>query len=365
MLLALAEYGSVCPERHQRQQQEELQVVNNMGTGGVSTRSGFNSDYHEGSQRSLCRKWMLDVSAFIRDLTILFWWILPSHAVNMRLYLLVLARLVIYTAEGVAFYSLIATVLAGTEEEVEWLVELTRIVLCEVSDKMGTRGTRAKREADSWADLVQRVNSTRPKMAEILQDLYQTSTRSSLDFITDISTEVLELTELTNGTLVTDTSFPTLDSGSFNGSLYLDHHYTTTDATDLNHTSGLADYIPTRSFSGGNMWLGRNITDSTNALQFNTYSTDQDMPEVISFQNTQFVFEFCTRVENLTDKEISISCVTGLGIPLCLLGAVVISSTVCGYVLARVCSKRQNLVPTQITGSNPLPSACSLPANQP
>ena len=202
-------------------------------------------------------------------------------------------------------------------------------------------------------------------MAGILQDLYQTSTRSSLAFITDISTEVLELTELTNGTLVTDTSFPTMNSGSFNGSLYLDHNYTTTDATELNNTSGLSDYIPTRSFSGGDMGLGRNITDPTNALQFNTYSTGQDTPEVISFQNTQFVFEFCTRVENLTDKEISISCVTGLGIPLCLIGAVVISSTVCGYVLARVCSKRQNLVPTQITGSNPLSSACSLPANQP
>merc|ERR1712016_188890 len=179
---------------------------------------------------------MMDVSAFIRDLTILFWWILPGHAVNMRLYLLVLARLVIYTAEATAFYSLVATILAGTDEEVDWLVELTRLVLCEVSEKMGTRGTRVKREADSWADLVQTVNITRPKMARILQDLYQTSTRSSLDFITDISTEVLELTEPTNGTLVTDTTFPTMNSGSFNGSLYLDHNYTTTDATELNTT---------------------------------------------------------------------------------------------------------------------------------
>ena len=105
----------------------------------------------------------------------------------------------------------------------EWLVELTRIILCEVSDKMGTkatRGARAKREADSWADLVQRVNSTRPKMAEILQDLYQTSTKSPLDYITDMTTEVRELTEPTNGTLVTGTSFTTLD----NDSLYMDHH---------------------------------------------------------------------------------------------------------------------------------------------
>ena len=334
-------------------------VVNIMGAGGVSTRSGFDSDHHGSHQRSLCKKWMMDITAFIKDLTILFWWILPAHAVNMRLYLLILARVVIYTAEATAFYSLVATILAGTDEEVDFLVELTRLVLCEVSEKMGTR---VKREADSWADLVQRVNFTRPKMAEILQDLYQTSTRSSLDFITDISTEVLELTELTNGTLVTDTSFPTLDSGSFNGSLYLDHNYTTTDATELNNTSGLSDYIPTRSFSGGNMGLGRNITDSTNALQFNTYSTGQDTPEVISFQNTQFVFEFCTRVENLTDKEISISCVTGLAIPLCLIGAVVLSSTVCGYMLARVSFKRQSLAPAQIIGNDPL---SSLPANEP
>ena len=144
----------------------------------------------------------------------------------------------------------------------------------------------------------------------------------------------------------------------------MDHHYTTTGATDPNHTSGLADYIPTRSSFGGNMWLGRNITDSSTALQFNTYNTSQDTPEVISYQTTQVVFEFCTRVENITDQETSIYCMTGLAIPVCLLVAVGISSTICGYVLARTCSKRQNLGP-QITGSNPLAPACSLPANQP
>ena len=91
-----------CVRSATRDNSKKYPVVSIMGTGGVSTRSGFNSDYHERSQRSLCRKWMLDLSAFIRDLTILFWWILPGHAVNMRLYLLVLARLVIYTAEGLS-----------------------------------------------------------------------------------------------------------------------------------------------------------------------------------------------------------------------------------------------------------------------
>ena len=301
----------------------------------------------------------MDITAFIKDLTILFWWILPAHAVNMRLYLLILARVVIYTAEATAFYSLTATILAGTEEEVGFLVDLTRLVLCEVSEKMGTR---VKREADSWADLVQRVNITRPKMAGILQDLYQTSTRSSLNFLTNVSTEVLELTEFNNGTLVTDTVFPTMDSGSFNGSLSLDHNYTITDAMELNNVSGLANYIPTRSFSGGDLGLGRNITDPTNGFPFSTYSTGQDKPEVISFLNTQYVFEFCTQVENLTDNEVSISCVTGLAIPLCLIGAVVLTSTACGYMLARVSFKRQSLAPAQIIGNDPLPS---LPANEP
>ena len=334
-------------------------MINNMGAGGVSTRSGFDSDYPEGRKHSLCRKWMRDLGIFLRDLVIFFWWVLPGHAVNTRLYLLILARLVIYAGEGVAFYSLVATVLAGTDEEVEWLVELTRIILCEASDKMGTkatRGARAKREADSWTDLVQRVNSTRPKMAEILQDLYQTSTKSSLDYITDVTTEVRGLTEPTSGTWVTGTSFPTLD----NDSLYMDHHYTTTRATDPNHTSSLAD-IPTRSPFEGNLWLGSNATESTTALQFNT---SQDIPESISYQTTQVVFEFCTRVENITDQETSIYCMTGLALPACILVAVVISSMICGYVLARMCSKRQYLGP-QSTGINPLSSACPLPTTQP
>ena len=82
-------------------------MINNMGAGGVSTRSGFDSDYPEGRKHSLCRKWVRSLGIFLRDLVIFFWWVLPGHAVNTRLYLLILARLVIYAGEGVAFYSLV------------------------------------------------------------------------------------------------------------------------------------------------------------------------------------------------------------------------------------------------------------------
>ena len=304
----------------------------------------------------------MDITAFIKDLTILFWWILPAHAVNMRLYLLILARVVIYTAEATAFYSLTATILAGTEEEVGFLVDLTRLVLCEVSEKMGTR---VKREADSWADLVQRVNITRPKMAGILQDLYQTSTRSSLTFLTNVSTGILELTEINNGTLVNDIGFPTLDGGSSNHSLSLGHDYIITDALEFNNDSSLADHIYTRNSSGGDLGLGGNITNTTNGFPFTTYSTGKDSSEITSFLNKHYVFEFCTQVEDLTDNEVTIACVSGLAIPLCIIGAVILTSTACGYMLARVghmSFRRQRQAPVRVMGNDPLPP---LPVDEP
>ena len=65
-----------------------------MGFGMVATRSGFDSDHLGNHQRSLCKKWMKDIAEFIRDLTVLFWWVLPVNAVNMRLYCLIFARIV-------------------------------------------------------------------------------------------------------------------------------------------------------------------------------------------------------------------------------------------------------------------------------
>ena len=241
-------------------------------------------------------------------------------------------------------------------------MDLTRLVLCEAAEKMGTR---VKREADGWADLVQRVNITRPKMAGILQDLYQTSTRSSLTFLTNVSTGVLELTEINNGTLVTDTGFTTMDGGSFNDSLSLGHNYIITDALELNNVSGLADHISTRNFSGDDLGLGGNITNTTNGFPFSTYSTGKDRSEVTSFLNKHYVFEFCTQVEDLTDNEVTIACVSGLAIPLCIIGAVILTSTACGYMLARVghmSFRRQRQAPVRVMGNDPLPP---LPVDEP
>ena len=78
----------------------------------VSTRSGFDSDHLANHQRSLCKTGMKYIAEFIRDLTVLFWWVLPVTAVNMRFYCLIFARIVIYIVEATAFSSLTVTILA-------------------------------------------------------------------------------------------------------------------------------------------------------------------------------------------------------------------------------------------------------------
>ena len=294
------------------------------------------------------------ITEFIKDLTILFWWVLPVHAVNMRLYLLIFARVVIYTAEATAFYSLTATILAGTEDEVGFLVELTRLVLCEAAEKMGTR---VRRETEDWEGLVQRVNITRPKMAGILQDLFQTTTRSSLTYLTNVSTGILELAENNNGTLVNDVGFPTLDVGFSNHSLSLGHDYIITDALEFNNDSSLADHIYTRNSSGGDLGLGGNITNTTNGFPVTTYSTGKDSSDITSFLNKHYNFEFCTQVEDLTNNETTIACVSGLAIPLCTIGAMILTSSACGYMLARIghtTFRRQRRASGRAMGDDPV-----------
>ena len=218
-------------------------------------------------------------------------------------------------------------------------------------------GTRVKRETEGWAGLVQRVNITRPKMAGILQDLYQTSTRSSLTFLTNVSTGILELAENNNGTLVNDVGFPALDVGFSNHSLSLGHDYIITDALEFNNDSSLADHIYTRNSSGGDLGLGGNITNTTNGFPFTTYSTGKDSSDITSFLNTHYNFEFCTQVEDLTNNETTIACVSGLAIPLCTIGAMIFTSSACGYMLARVghmTFRRQRRASGRAMGDDPV-----------
>ena len=114
------------------------------------------------------------IAEVIRDLTLLFWWALPGTAVNMRFYCLIFTRIVFYIVEATAFYAMTVTILAGTEDEAGFLVELTRLILCSAAEQMETR---VKRGTEDWQSLVQQVNDTNSELAEILKDLFHTTTR--------------------------------------------------------------------------------------------------------------------------------------------------------------------------------------------
>ena len=63
-------------------------------------------------------------------------------------------------------------------------------------------------------------------------------------------------------------------------------------------------------------------------------------------------------MEDLTDNEVTIACVSGLAIPLCTIGAMILTSTACGYMLARVghmSFRRQRRAPGRVMGNDPLP----------
>ena len=145
-----------------------------MGKGMVKTRSGFDSSHLANTQKPRCKEVMKFVAEVVRDLTLLFWWSLPGPATNLRFYCLIFARLVFYILEATAFYAMTATILAGTDtDDPGVLVELTRLLLCSAAEQMETR---VKRGTDDWQSLVTQVNGSNSELAEILKDLFHTTT---------------------------------------------------------------------------------------------------------------------------------------------------------------------------------------------
>ena len=329
---------------------ESHTVSSTMGFGMVSTRSGFDSDHLANHQRSLCKTGMKYIAEFIRDLTVLFWWVLPVTAVNMRFYCLIFARIVIYIVEATAFYSLTVTILAGTEDEVGFLVELTRLVLCTAAEQMETR---VKRETEDWEGLVQRVNDTNSKLAGLLKDLFQTTTKPSLTYLTNVSTAILELAEDNdNRTLANDINFP--DFGLSNQSVSFGHDSINTYPMEFDNDTSLVEHIYKRNSSGIELGPGGNIT---NGYPVTTYTTGGDGSDITSFLHRNYSFEFCTQMEDLTNNQTTVACVSGLAVPLCTIGALILTSSACGYMLARIGQttfRRQRRASARAMGNDPV-----------
>ena len=218
-----------------------------MGKGMVSTRSGFDSSHLANPQRSRCKAGMKYIAELIRDLTLLFWWALPGTATNMRFYCLIFTRIVFYIVEATAFYAMTATILAGTDtDEAGVLVELTRLILCSAAEQMETR---VKRGTEDWQSLVQQVNDTNSELAEILKDLFHTTTRPSLStYLNNVSAAIMELAN-DNGNLVqaNDIDFP--DSGLTNQSLIFESDGINTSTMEFDNGTSIVEQINRRNAS--------------------------------------------------------------------------------------------------------------------
>ena len=316
----------------------------------VSTRSGFDSNHLANPQRSMCKAGMKYIAEFIRDLTVLFWWALPGTAVNMRFYCLIFTRIVFYIVEATAFYSLTVTILAGTEDEAGFLVELTRLVLCSAAEQMETR---VKRETEDWQGLVQRVNDTNSKLAGLLKDLFQTTTKPSLTYLTNVSTAILELAEDNdNRTLANDIDFP--DSGLSNQSVTFGSDSINTYPMEFDNDTSFVEHIYKRNSSGIDLEPVGNITSG---FPITTYTMDGDSSDITSFLHKNYSFDFCAQMEDLTNNQTTVACVSGLAVPLCTIFALALTSSACGYVLARISQTttgRRNRASGRALGSDPV-----------
>ena len=317
----------------------------------VSTRSGFDSSHLANPQRSRCKAGMKYIAELIRDLTLLFWWALPGTATNMRFYCLIFTRIVFYIVEATAFYAMTVTILAGTEDEAGFLVELTRLILCSAAEQMETR---VKRGTEDWQSLVQQVNDTNSELAEILKDLFQTTAKPSLTtYLNNVSAAIMELAnDNDNRALANDIDFP--DSGLSNQSVIFESDSINTYPMEFDNDTSIVEQIYKRNASGIDLEPFGNITSG---FPITTYTLDGDNSGITSFLHKNYSFDFCAQMEDLTNNQTTVACVSGLTVPLCTIFALALTSTACGYVLARIgqtTTERRNRASGRDLGTDPV-----------
>ena len=316
-----------------------------MGRGLVKTRSGFDSNQLENTQRPRCKEALKFVAEVLRDLTLLFWYTLPGPATNLRFYCLILARMVFYVLEATAFYAMTATIMAGADtDDPGVLVELTRLLLCSAAEQVEAR---VRRGTDGWQNLVDQVNGSNTELAEILRNLLDTTTRPSLNnYVNNTSASILEFVNDTSTSLlgfVNDTN--TLEQT--NGTDSPDINFGLTSPSDINFEP---NDISTSILGFGN---GTTLLEPTNGINYSdinleffginntgTITTDYNLGEntsaMASFLHQKYKFDFCAQIEDLNTDQTTITCISGLTWPLCAVFALALGSTVCGFALARI-----------------------------
>ena len=123
---------------------------------------------------------------------------------------------------------------------------------------------------------------------------------------------------------------------------------------EFDNDTSIVEQIYKRNASGIDLEPFGNITSG---FPITTYTLDGDNSGITSFLHKNYSFDFCAQMEDLTNNQTTVACVSGLTVPLCTIFALALTSTAFGFVLARIgqtTTERRNRVSGRELATDPV-----------
>ena len=232
-----------------------------------------------------------------RDLVLLLFYTLPGTPKTLRVYGLMVVRMLLYGIEGLILYSLTLTIVVGEQvKDPGVLVELTRFLLCHNTGRAESHRDR-RSATTTWLNLLSDVNETYPELSEVLDGLVRPADNLSETVFPNIPT-------------ISSTWSTTLNST-------LDSILSSTWPATLNNTM--------------NSTLSSTMSTAMRALTIPTASSD---PKTAM---KGYRLGWCLEVFNLETNISTLTCSSSLMAPVCILVVVILCSTTIGFL----CTVRQ------------------------
>ena len=298
-----------------------------MGRGLVRTRSGYETNQQGIHQTSKCKAALKAIVELLRDVVLLFCYTLPGPVTNFRFYCLIMIRMALYSFEGMIIYAMAMTIMTEADEENPGvLIELTRLLLCSAAEQAEAR---IKREANgSWLDLISNVNQSNLELAEVLGNLIGTTTFSSVS------------QEHSNNITIVDPNTILGDMISLSSNLTQSLDINTTDNIIQEHSNNIT-IVDTNTILGDMISLSSNLTQSLDSNTNDNTNINDNFNIMASSLNLGYQFDWCLQVEDLDTDQSTITCISGLSLPICALVTLAMCTTTCGFVLAHLGKRNQ------------------------
>ena len=244
-----------------------------------------------------------------RDLVLLLFYTLPGTPKTLRVYGLLVVRMLLYGIEGLILYSLTLTIVVGEKvKDPGVLVELTRLLLCH--DTGRAENHRGRRSATTWLNFLSDVNETYPELSEVLDGLVQPAENLSETVFLNIPTLSSTWSTHLNNTLdsIPYSTWPTTLSST------LDSIFSSTLPATLNNTM--------------NFTISSTMPTAMRALTTPTAPSD---PRTAM---KGYRLGWCLEVFNLETSISTLTCSSSLMAPICILVVVILVSTTLGFLCA-------------------------------